>query len=75
MQNQFTLTTEEAAKFLKCDRSTISRLINQSRTLIYGVHYSKVGQRRMLFNPEALTEWLETHPAKRRRAKNGLAAS
>jgi excisionase family DNA binding protein len=53
-----------AAKFLGCDRGTISNYIRDGR-LEFGVHYSVLG-REHKFSSQALTNWLKTPPAKRK---------
>jgi len=47
---------------LKITPPSVSRLLPK---LKYGVHYVKVGKQ-ILFNPEAIIEWLEILPAKRK---------
>jgi excisionase family DNA binding protein len=59
---KYSLSRDEAAAMLKVTPPTISRLVCK---LKYGVHYVKVG-RRILFDPDALTNWLEILPAKRK---------
>jgi hypothetical protein len=53
-----------AAKFLGCDRHTISKRIKQGYWK-EGVHFSKFG-RSHLFSSKALTEWLKIPSAKRK---------
>jgi hypothetical protein len=65
MKKEFDLLgMTEAAKFLGCNRHSISNKI-KSGQFHYGVHYVCNG-RQHLFSSEALTQWLKILPAKRK---------
>jgi hypothetical protein len=59
---KYSLSRNEVAEMLKITPPSVSRLLPK---LKYGVHYVKIGKR-ILFDPVAITNWLEILPAKRK---------